>query len=79
LAVKITGGVVSLVFLSIAPIVTYVQGHSDWWVFVCLGLLWLPAFEFIPKITPYQRYLTVARILLTIPCVWAGYRSGNWY
>jgi hypothetical protein len=33
-----------------------------------LGLLWLPGLECLPRLTPHQRYLTLARFL-SIPCV----------
>ena len=37
--------------------------------FFFLGLLWLPGLEFIPRLTPQQRYLTLARLFLSVPCV----------
>ncbi|PYK29486.1 MAG: hypothetical protein DME57_10150 [Verrucomicrobia bacterium] len=44
-----------------------------------LGLIWTPSMEFIPKITPHQKYVTIARLLLSIPCVYFGMKSGDWH
>ena len=35
-----------------API-SFSKGQSDAWVFLFLGILWFPSFEFIPAITPF--------------------------
>jgi hypothetical protein len=42
-------------------------------------LIWIPGLEFVPKITPQQRYLTLARIALSLPCIYFGVESGNWH
>jgi hypothetical protein len=51
---------------------------ADSWPMFFLGLIWLPSLEFIPKITLYQKYLTIARFLLSIPCLILGNQPG-WY
>jgi hypothetical protein len=45
------------------------DGRTDLRPVVFLFLIWFPALEFIPRITPYQRYLTLARFALSIPFV----------
>ena len=55
------------------------QGHHDALPLLFLGLLWIPSVEFIPKVTPHQKYVTVARLLLSIPCIYVGMKSGEWH
>lgn len=43
-----------------------------------LGLTWLPGLEFIHSLIPFQKYVTLLRLLLTIPWVYMGINSGNW-
>ena len=45
------------------------DNRSDLRPVVFLFLIWFPALEFIPNITPHQRYLTLARLGLSVPFV----------
>ena len=58
---------------------SYSRDKSDAFPNLFLGLLWLPSIEFIPKLLPYQRHISIARIALTIPCVYFGINSGHWH
>ncbi len=72
----ITGGLaVLLVFLS--PFL-FLMKAPDAPADLLLGLLWLPGFEFIPRLTPHQKYISICRLVLTIPAVCMGINSGNW-
>jgi hypothetical protein len=53
--------------------------YADAWSNLILGLIWIPGLEFIAQVTPYQRYVTLARIALSIPCIYFGVKSGNWH
>lgn len=44
-----------------------------------LGLIWMPWIEFIPKISVKQKYVTIARLILSMPFIMLGINSGNWY
>jgi len=44
-----------------------------------LGLIWLPSLEFLPKLTEKQKYITISRILLTIPVAYLGFQTGCWH
>jgi len=46
------------------------EGRAEAWPFLFLGLIWFPSVEFIPIITPYQRYVSLLRITLSIPWVY---------
>ena len=43
-----------------------------------LGLIWLPGLEFIPRLTPHQKYITLARFGLSILCIYFGIQRGAW-
>lgn len=36
---------------------------------IFLIFIWFPALDFIPRVTPHQRYLTLARLALSISLV----------
>jgi hypothetical protein len=55
------------------------QGHRDALPDSVLGLIWIPGVEFIPKIARQQKYVTIARLLFSIPCVYFGVNSGEWH
>lgn len=79
IAVKGGLGLAALIMATFGAGISFQHGYSDAWALLFLGLLWIPAIEFIPKITPHQRYVTVARIALSIPCIYFGVKSGNWH
>ena len=55
------------------------QGHRDALPDLFLGLIWIPGVEFVPMIVPHQKYVTIARLLLSAPCIYFGIRSGEWH
>ena len=67
----------AVVFVSMSPFL-FLMKAPDAPADLFLGLIWLPGLEFIPKLTAKQKYITIARILLTIPAVYMGIQSGNW-
>jgi len=79
IAVKITLGMVAFMLVTIGAGVSFREGKADALPNLFLGLIWIPGIEFIPKVTPHQRYVTLARIVLSIPCIYFGVKSGNWH
>lgn len=79
IAFKITLGLGAFFMATVGAGESFKLGKSDAWPLLLLGLLWIPGIEFIPKITPHQRYVTLARIVLSIPCIYFGVKSGNWH
>ncbi|MGA9345142.1 MAG: hypothetical protein WBV37_08600 [Nocardioidaceae bacterium] len=61
--------VLSLMVLPMALGLWLRDGRTDLRPVVFLIFIWFPALEFIPRITPHQRYLTLARLALSIPLV----------
>jgi hypothetical protein len=79
IAVKFSFGIAALMMATIGAGISFQQGQADAWPLFFLGLIWIPWIEFIPRVTPHQSYVTIARILLSIPCVYYGVQSGNWH
>ena len=79
LVVKITLGFVGFAMLTVGFPVSLQRQQSDALPNLFLGLIWLPSVEFLPSVTPHQKYVTIARLLLTIPCIYFGVRSGHWH
>jgi len=71
--------IVCFFLLAVGTPISFSKGQADGWVFLALGLIWLPSMEFIPPITPYQRYLTILRLILSLPAIYFGIRSGCWH
>lgn len=79
LAVKISLGLAAFMMATIGSGVSFQRGQADAWPNLFLGLIWIPGVEFIPKVTPHQRYVTLARVILSVPCIYYGVKSGNWH
>jgi hypothetical protein len=79
IAVKLTQGIGAFMMITIGSAVSFQRHQSDAWPNLFLGLIWLPCVEFLPRVTPHQKYVTVARLLLSIPFIYLGVRSGYWH
>lgn len=79
-ATKFALGFAAFIMMTVGTGSSYQSGQPrDALVFFFLGLIWLPSLEFIPRLTPHQKYITLARIVLSIPLVIIGIRGGNWH
>lgn len=78
IAVKFAFGFAAFIMTTVGAGTSFQRGQADAWPLLFLGLIWIPGIEFIPKVTPHQRYLTLARIALSVPCIYFGIKSGNW-
>lgn len=77
---KFTLGFVAFIIMTVGTGMSYQQGKPrDALVFFFLGLIWLPSLEFIPRLTPHQKYITLARLVLSVSLVTIGIRGGNWH
>jgi hypothetical protein len=45
--------------------VNMLRGYSNWLVWMILGLVWFPSFEFFPTISRHQKKLDILRLLVT--------------
>jgi hypothetical protein len=72
-------GFAAFMMATVGAGVAFQRGQSDAWPLLCLGVIWIPWIEFLPKVAPHQKYVTIARLVLSIPCVILGVRSGYWH
>jgi hypothetical protein len=77
LVTKIFLGGLAALFVFMAPFL-FLMKAPDARADLLLGLIWLPGLEFIPKLTPNQKYITICRLFFTIPVIYLGINSGNW-
>lgn len=77
LLTKIVLGGMATLFVLMSPFL-FLMKAPDALADLLLGLIWLPGLEFIPKLTPNQKYISVCRLLFTIPAIYLGVNSGNW-
>lgn len=65
LSTKITLAFMSFV-LCLLGFVNMLRDYSNWFLWIILGLVWLPSLEFYPTISRYQKALDVLRLLVTL-------------
>jgi hypothetical protein len=79
MAVKFALGFGAFMMATVGAGVAFQRGQSDAWPLLCLGIIWIPLIEFLPRVAPHQKYVTIARLLLSTPFVILGVRSGYWH
>jgi hypothetical protein len=65
ISTKITLAFLSLI-LCLLGFVNMLRGYSNSLLWIVLGLLWFPSFEFFPIISKYQKILDMLRLLVTV-------------
>ena len=79
-ATKFALGFGAFIMMTVGTGTSYQSGRpTDAVVFFFLGLIWLPSLEFVPRFTPHQKYITLARFVLSVPLVILGVHGGNWH
>ncbi len=76
---KFVIGVLAFLIIVVGALSSWSAGKKDAVPNLLLGIIWLPLLEFFPKITAKQKYLTAARIILSIPVIYLGIHSGEWH
>jgi hypothetical protein len=79
IAVKLALGFAAFIMVTVGAGMSFQNHQADAWPNLFLGLIWIPGLEFIPKVTPHQRNVTLARVVLSLPCIYFGVKSGNWH
>jgi len=64
-SIKFSGFLISFLLI-LGSFIAKLRNDPDAPIALALGIIWMPALEFIPKVTPHQKYITIARILLTL-------------
>jgi len=73
----------SLILICFAGLINYglvgfFKGSPDALHITLMALIWFPGFEFIPRLTEKQKFITIARVALSIPLLILWYRTGTW-
>ncbi len=63
---KSASGFIGFIFILVVPFILYSRHDSTWWMFPVLGMLLMPGPEFIPKLSPHQKYISVSRLVLLL-------------
>ena len=79
IAVKFTLTLCSFLMIIVAFPVSYNRNQTDAIPNLLLGFIWFPWIEFIPKITLHQKHVTLGRVVLSIPAIYFGVKSGYWH
>jgi hypothetical protein len=53
--------------LFLGGIINTLAGERHAYLLSVLGTVWLPSLEFYRRITPYQKFITLFRVMITIP------------
>ena len=77
-ATKTALAATSFIVLLVGGLIGFFRGQADAIHLTLLALLWFPCVEFMSSIAPRQRFLTIARVMLSIPLVILGTRAGGW-
>jgi hypothetical protein len=79
IAVKFALGFAAIIMMTVGSMTSLAKNQTDALPNFLLGFIWVPWLEFIPKITPHQKHVTIGRIVLSIPVVYMGIQSGFWH
>jgi len=79
ISTKFSFGMAAFLMASVGSIGSFSKGSSDAWSNLFLGLIWIPWLEFIQEVTRHQKFITIGRLLVSIPCVYFGIKSGQWH
>jgi hypothetical protein len=74
---KATLALVSFLFL-LGSLVNFLRGQADAVDLMLLGFIWFPGPEFMSSIASRQRYLTIARLVMSVLILFLGIRAGRW-
>jgi len=77
--IKSVLALVSFIMLIVGGLIGFLRGQPDATHLTLLSLIWFPSLEFIPKLVENQKFITMARIVLSIPIAYFGYLTGNWF
>lgn len=70
-------GVLAVMAVILIFPMTLSEHQADAWPILLLGLIWFPLLGAFPKLTPRQKYFTLARVLVSIPVGFWFYRSAT--
>ncbi len=60
-------------------LVGFFKGSPDAVHVTLMGLIWFPSIEFIPHLIEKQKFITLARISVSIPLLILWHQTGTWH
>jgi hypothetical protein len=75
---KASIAIVAFLFFLVGGLVGFFRGQPEAIHFTLLALIWFPGLEFIPSLVQHQRFITAARIILSVPSVVLTLQYGTW-
>ena len=75
---KATTALCSFLLLVVGGLVGFFRAEPDAIHITVLALVWFPGPEFVPSIAKRQRFLTLARMAVSVPLLYLSYQTGNW-
>jgi hypothetical protein len=76
--IKVTAALCSFLLLIVGGLVGFLRARPDAIYVTALALVWFPGPEFVPIIGKRQRFVTLARIAVSVPLIYLGSQVGNW-
>lgn len=70
---------VCFIFLIAGGLVGFFRGAPDALHVTLFSLLWIPGIEFINKVTEKQKFITIGRLILSVPILFLWYQTGTWH
>ena len=77
--VKISLFFFCIIFVIAGGLVGFFRGTPDYLYALLIGIIWLPSIEFISRMTERQKYLTIGRMLFSIPILILWQQTGTWH
>jgi hypothetical protein len=77
--VKISLFFVCIVMVIAGGLVGLLKGNPDYLHEILIGFIWLPSLEFIPRLTEKQKFLTIGRVMFSIPLLILWQQTGTWH
>lgn len=76
--IKFSFLIISFAMMIAGGLVGLMRGNADAPYLFMLAIVWFPSIEFFPKLTPNQKYITLLRIIFSVPLIYLGYKAGLW-
>lgn len=74
---KFTLFIVTLLGISYGIVNRLAYENSNALYIFILGIIWLPNIEFVPRISNYQKIITLFRIIFSLPVIYIEIKSGH--
>jgi hypothetical protein len=70
---------ICFIMLVVGGLVGFFRGAPDAVYVTMISVVWFPSIEFIKKLTDKQKFITLGRLLISLPILLLWYRTGTWH